>query len=78
VAPFNWAHNPKVAGSNPAPATNISNRRQPDLRNALRQPSGAATCCWTAHDQPITDVEFLFVEELAVPTLPFPGVEMFL
>ena len=31
-----WAHNPKVAGSNPAPATNITDRVRFLLRSALR------------------------------------------
>ena len=32
-----WAHNPKVAGSNPAPATNSSHRRSEDFRNERRR-----------------------------------------
>jgi hypothetical protein len=30
------AHNPEVAGSNPAPATNITDRNRSRLRPALR------------------------------------------
>ena len=48
-----------------------------DFNKSPRPPSGAAAR-WTAHDQPIPDVERLCFEELAVPTLPFPSVEMFL
>lgn len=35
---FCWAHNPKVAGSNPAPATNIS-RRKAAIFLELRAPA---------------------------------------
>ena len=60
--------------------TNVAHLRRPpppDFKKSPRPPSGAATC-WTAHDQPIPDVEFLFFEKFTVPTLPFPSDEMIL
>jgi len=45
VACLNLAHNPKVAGSNPAPATD-PNRKQVSVMQAQR-PAGRCCCLWT-------------------------------
>ena len=38
-----WAHNPKVGGSNPPPATNFSWSLIPQIRNRIKPNSGAAS-----------------------------------
>jgi hypothetical protein len=32
--------------------------------------------CWTAHNQPVTDVEFLAFQELAILSSPFTRLEV--